>query len=1804
MRNILLILLLLAAGVFTNQSHAQAVILKADTLEVPCISNDTFLVPIRLDNFTNISGLQFTLMWDTARLDYAYTTMLNPNFVGVGFDTSATILAEGKLTFAWTDLTGVSIPSNTILFQVAFRRIGGPPAPVSFVNTPTDIAVFDNQFNQVDVQTKNGLVKALDNQAPSLTCPANVITGFSGPIPIPNIPPVVSDNCGLPNTGWSSTGATIANFPNDPDASGAVFNLGLSTVTYTSTDAGGNTATCAFEILIEFSVSSTDLTLIANANNTASCGETVTIDVLAFNFDSIAGLQFSMGWLPTNFQFVSISNTNTDLNIDPSNFNTDSTGVGGLTFAWTSASIFGSSIPSGEVLFTLTYNVFGPGNIQFTNLPTAPLAFTGTVSPPEEVPFITFDATISVTDTIAPTLTCPANQMVVAPGAIAVNGIAPVVDDNCAAPVVGWTSTGATSANFPNDPDASGALFNLGTSNVTYTATDAAGNSVTCSFNITVEFGINTTDLVIIANSTNAACGSSFGVDFTTLNFETVAGIQFTVNWDASLFQFTSVSNFNLPLGINISNFGVDSVGVGFITFAWTSSDLNGVNANNNDTLFRLNFDLLANTSSTINFGNVPTQSLAFDGGTFDVIPMETIDGNITVTDNVAPVITCPSPAPVDAPQGQLTANVTGLQPTITDNCDLTPALTYTQSGATSGSGTGAANGVYNSGTTTVIYTATDDAGNTATCSFQVVVNADNPVVLQLDTVDLGCSGMPTQVTVNLTVENFINIIGLQFGLQWDTSIIKLVTPVTINYITAGPPPVFANPNGSLTFFGGHPAWPDVPDNDAIVNLTFNVVPGADLTNAGLIFVGPFDALDENFEPVPVFTINGAFVFTLDNVPPTVQCPADTVLTASGNSCEVTFLPLVPSATDDCGAIANISITPDTTLFYVGSPTNLLYVVTDEAGNASTCMTMVTVVDTTAPAITGCPVGPIMADADTACQAIVTWTDPSFQDACDANLSIVPDYTSGSVFTAGTTLVNVTATDASFNTSTCSFEVIVTDVTPPVIICPNDTIVEPTTSNCEAQVTFSASASDNCDNALNIVYTHTSGSLFTGITTVTASAVDDENNNGQCTFTITVRDTIEPVFPNGCPPSDTINSASGNCGANPIWTAPLATDNCDATLTITSTANSGGFLAAQPAPHIITYTATDDQGNSATCSFSILVVDATPPVLTNCPNLPFIIVLPVTKCDTLLNWPTPTVNDNCGLTGVVLTSNITPPFLFTTGDTTVVYTATDASGNTSTCSFFVSVKDVVPPVIDCPTTPIPVPMADPCGVIPVWSFPVATDNCTPEADLIITSAYEPGDTFPAGTTMFIVRVEDASGNFAECELTVNNNILPRFINVPGPVINITDCNTPANWTPPTPVDFCPPAQVTVTPLPPGSVFPFGITVVTYTANDALGNSATATFTVVVSENVDPVIDCPQGPIVVNVGGAIVSDPDDFIVSTDTVAGCNGLEVFFNNPNATDNCVTPIISQQGPASGTVFQLGFNQLMFTAQDSSGNSADCVVFVQVVEIAGLNPVVSPLPGCAGDTITLTASNIAGAIYTWTGPVSNSTTNVLTINGLSSQNDGQYIVSALVNGCPAAPDTAEVFLVQQPMTENDLDYSIDPGETLTFPSVFDNDILMPAFDFGVCNISPELSGLVFNETDGTFTYTAGEEPGMVSFFYTVCSRTCDLTDEAVVTITINDTKCVFIPNIITPNGDDANDYFVIPCIDTGLFRENSLMVFSQWGDQVYEASPYSNDPLEAWRGTLNGEDGKDLPDGVYFYIFKPGPNVAPMKGFIEIFR
>ena len=47
-----------------------------------------------------------------------------------------------------------------------------------------------------------------------------------------------------------------------------------------------------------------------------------------------------------------------------------------------------------------------------------------------------------------------------------------------------------------------------------------------------------------------------------------------------------------------------------------------------------------------------------------------------------------------------------------------------------------------------------------------------------------------------------------------------------------------------------------------------------------------------------------------------------------------------------------------------------------------------------------------------------------------------------------------------------------------------------------------------------------------------------------------------------------------------------------------------------------------------------------------------------------------------------------------------------------------------------------------------------------------------------------------------------------------------------------------------------------------------------------------------------------------------------------------------------------------------------------------------------------------------------------------------------------------------------------------------------------------------------------------------------------------------------------------------------------------------YENTLGKAWNGTFNNEAGKELPDGVYYYIFKQDPDAAALKGFVHIYR
>jgi len=156
-------------------------------------------------------------------------------------------------------------------------------------------------------------------------------------------------------------------------------------------------------------------------------------------------------------------------------------------------------------------------------------------------------------------------------------------------------------------------------------------------------------------------------------------------------------------------------------------------------------------------------------------------------------------------------------------------------------------------------------------------------------------------------------------------------------------------------------------------------------------------------------------------------------------------------------------------------------------------------------------------------------------------------------------------------------------------------------------------------------------------------------------------------------------------------------------------------------------------------------------------------------------------------------------------------------------------------------------------------------------------------------------------------------------------------------------------------------------------------------------------------------------------------------------------------------------------------------------------------------------------------------------------------------------------------------------------------NDIIPELYDINL--ISQPSFGELQIIADGVYNFDPGGEfEGAVTFEYEICNTICpELCDIATVTINIGDDNTCTIPNIITPNGDGMNDIFTIPCLNSGAFPANKLLIFNQWGDQVHKSAPYNND----WEGTYQGSL---LPVGTYFYIFDPGNGEQPNNGFLII--
>ncbi|MBI3414497.1 MAG: HYR domain-containing protein [Verrucomicrobia bacterium] len=266
------------------------------------------------------------------------------------------------------------------------------------------------------------------------------------------------------------------------------------------------------------------------------------------------------------------------------------------------------------------------------------------------------------------------------------------------------------------------------------------------------------------------------------------------------------------------------------------------------------------------------------------------------------------------------------------------------------------------------------------------------------------------------------------------------------------------------------------------------------------------------------------------------------------------------------------------------------------------------------------------------------------------------------------------------------------------------------------------------------------------------------------TFTIDV--TSNAPLAITCPTDITVSNSPGLCFALVSYPAPVASGGSGSVSVVCNPPSGSSFPVGT---NVVNCTATDSAGNTATCSFNVVVKDTEPPVIV-CP--PRVTVSPdVGQCfASNVALGTPSVSDNCGVVSVVNDATAQ----FSPGLHTVTWTATDASGNTVQCQQDVFVDGPVP-VVTCPAN-IVVTAAPGATTAVVGFAATATDSCFPISTLIFIYRPQPGSDFPLGTTTVDCLALNLAGLIAQCSFTVtiNASSTPLTIACPADVVVAND----------------------------------------------------------------------------------------------------------------------------------------------------------------------------------------------------------------------------------------------------------------------------------------------------------------------------------------------------------------------------------------------------------------------------------------------
>lgn len=282
---------------------------------------------------------------------------------------------------------------------------------------------------------------------------------------------------------------------------------------------------------------------------------------------------------------------------------------------------------------------------------------------------------------------------------------------------------------------------------------------------------------------------------------------------------------------------------------------------------------------------------------------------------------------------------------------------------------------------------------------------------------------------------------------------------------------------------------------------------------------------------------------------------------------------------------------------------------------------------------------------------------PTATDNCGELITGMADVTFP-IMSQGTTVITWSFEDQHGNVSTQTQNAIVDDVTKPT---PDLTSLPDLNGNCEVAAPVAPTATDNCKGTITGQPNVTFPVTASGTTIVIWTYNDGNGNTITQTQNVIIEDDEAPI-----PDESTLPDLIGECSLS-MPVAPTATDNCDGLVTgVTSTV----FPLTESTT--ITWTYTDANGNAIEQTQEVVIADVTAPVPNN-------LTLNTLTGECVVVRPTaPKATDNCG---GVITGTTTVDQLITE-TTTIVWTFTDPSGNSSTQNQEVILSDETPPFPD------------------------------------------------------------------------------------------------------------------------------------------------------------------------------------------------------------------------------------------------------------------------------------------------------------------------------------------------------------------------------------------------------------------------------------------------------------------------------------------------------------------------------------------